>query len=153
MVEECSNEDFTMTTRQLLVFTILWTAVLPVAADPIRGVHDDFDKANRFSRFNDVRLAIMHSAGIIVDSDLEGRYRSEHTMITRPLSCLVTVNKSGQITALSIDRSSGDKSVDERALKVIKNAAPFPASPSYEGTLKVQFSTEHDLVNVMSVKK
>ena len=56
------------------------------------------------------------------------------------------IHQNGELSNLRIQRSSGDSSSDQAALKAVEDAAPFKTLPKYsEDTIDVQFTFDYNL--------
>lgn len=87
---------------------------------------------------NPYRKAILQSAGAIkVNAD--GTYKFLITplkVFPKPVRILFSFDsQSGLLTGLSVYQTSGDRAIDQRALLIVRNAAPFHYDKTY-GTQK-----------------
>ena len=136
---------------------VLWFTIVLLVFSSARveaqANHCDFGRVSKFSKFNKTRLAIMYVDGIVVHDDLRSRYNRSNALVFGNVSCLVTIDKEGKVTAIKLSESSGDKKNDDTAIRLIRAASPFKISPQYEGLLKVHFGNDEDLVRVLAVQK
>lgn len=115
----------------------------------LRGVHCDFGRVNKFSKFNKIRLAIMSADGIVVHSDLAERYNATRALVSGTVSYMVSIDINGKILSMRLLDSSGNEKNDATAVRLIRAVAPLKTDPPYEGTLKILFQNDGDLVKVL----
>jgi len=59
--------------------------------------------------------------------------------LSQPVAVLFTIERDGHLADLRIEATSGDSVYDDRAIKAIRSAQPFPPLPSsYSGTLMIR---------------
>ncbi|RTL42368.1 MAG: hypothetical protein EKK48_10260 [Candidatus Melainabacteria bacterium] len=133
----------------LLVNTMAAQAEVEQSPAPVRGVHCDFERVNKFSKFNKIRLAIMSADGIVVHSDLAGRYNASRALVTGTVSYMVSIDVNGKILSMRLADSSGNERNDAIAARLIRAVSPLKTEPPYEGALKILFQHDGDLVKVL----
>ncbi len=121
--------------KQLLLLALSFLFMVPVLA---QSCHDEFPPPNQFSWTNDVRLAILRAGGATVNAD-KTVLNPGHPIVTKPLTCCLTLDQYGGIRSLSVLKTSGMSSVDNLAMRIIRKAAPFHPPPTFQGSLVVRF--------------
>lgn len=118
-----------------------------------KGVHCNFFITNRYSKFNSIRLAIMKADGIVIHTDEPNGYDTTKATVTKPVSFRVNVNKDGRILEIKVAKSSGDKTNDDNAMRLIQQTPSFEVDPPFEGNLEIQFRalTDEALVTIRRV--
>ncbi|HEY9784411.1 MAG TPA: energy transducer TonB [Candidatus Obscuribacterales bacterium] len=131
-----------------LAFILLLSSSI-AASGSKKALHCGFAPENVWA--NPYRAAILQ-ANRVIKKNLEGTTVVEITnepLVTKPVSCMFSFSShSGKLVNLRILVSSGDKEVDQTALKLIRNAAPFKFDPRYSrsGESLVAHFTSSDVI-------
>lgn len=95
-----------------------------------QGIHCGF-KQNTW--LNPYRNAILKAGGV-VEENSNGKFSyvsKPPSLVAKPVDCLFSFDDYGKLKNLRILKGSGDKTVDEKAMSLIRKAAPFRYDPSY----------------------
>lgn len=111
------------------LLTVLGAAAWPILLE-IRAEH---------AAANDPRpayvQALQHRIREVTEAALKNAPRREEPA---SLKILIEVDAEGRLASTKLTQSSGDADVDEMALRIIRNAAPFePFSPEMRRTTKI----------------
>jgi hypothetical protein len=107
------------------IFLLLCSNNSSGRCDGGQGRVDSYLKTDREQP--EIRDTILVAAGWKkrTENHTYGNVIRHRLLVTKPVSCIFSLDTAGQISTLKIYQSSGSDSVDERALALIRNAAPF----------------------------
>lgn len=100
---------------------------------------------------NPIRIAILRSRGILNEST-DGTYiyaTNIKPLVKKPVTCKLILTTSGEVANLSVLKSSGEHSIDETAMLIVRQAAPFKLLSHKQDPFRVSFRDSEVVVTRM----